>query len=397
MKQLKIKQDSKTRGAHWAWLLPILALAPLSLAAKGCNSAVVGDDCPSGAECTPDGGGGTGNPTPPDPNAKICGGLQGADCPDDQFCSFAPNAKCGAADQTGVCKTKPQICTDIYAPVCGCDDKTYSSDCVANGAGVSVASQGECGSGGSGGGGGGGGKVCGGLQGLTCADGQFCNFPPSTQCGSGDQTGTCATPPQACDKSYVPVCGCDDKTYGNACDAASAGVSVAHAGECEVVEPGGTCGTRGSGSCPKGQYCLFAPEADCGRSDAGGTCTNLPQSTACTTIYAPVCGCDGKTYGNDCSARQAGVSIDHDGACEAPPTAGTCGGLLGEQCDAGFFCDYPLATQCGSGDQTGTCTKLPDACDLSLVPVCGCDGMSYGNACAANMAGVAVASPGNCK
>src|SRR6187402_422156 len=211
MKQLRHKHDSKIRGAHWAWLLPILALAPLSLAAKGCNSAVVGDDCPSGGDCNTAGTGGKSS-TPSDPNATVCGGLQGASCDADQFCSFPASAQCGAADKTGVCQDKPEVCTDIYAPVCGCDDKTYSSDCNANGAGVSVAYQGECSSNGSGGssngsggssngsGGSSNGSICGGLQGLGCAADEYCNFPPTAQCGAGDQTGTCAPKPDACTK-----------------------------------------------------------------------------------------------------------------------------------------------------------------------------------------------------
>jgi hypothetical protein len=32
-------------------------------------------------------------------------------------------------------------------------------------------------------------------------------------------------------------------------------------------------------------------------------------------IWKPVCGCDGKSYSNNCEAAAAGVSIHYDGAC----------------------------------------------------------------------------------
>ena len=32
-------------------------------------------------------------------------------------------------------------------------------------------------------------------------------------------------------------------------------------------------------------------------------------------IYAPVCGCDGVTYGNDCYAKNAGVTEWTEGEC----------------------------------------------------------------------------------
>jgi hypothetical protein len=163
-----------------------------------------------------------------------------------------------------------------------------------------------------------GGAFCGGFAGLPCADAsQFCKFDPATKCGSGDQGGVCTSKPQACYDIYRPVCGCDDKTYGNDCEAASAGVSILHEGECEgPAVDGGTaqaCGGLLGLQCPVDQFCSYAPDAQCGAADQTGTCAKRPE--ACTFQYDPVCGCDGQTHGNACAAASAGTSVAYDGEC----------------------------------------------------------------------------------
>ncbi len=135
-----------------------------------------------------------------------------------------------------------------------------------------------------------------------CSRNQYCQ-KRAGKCGG---QGQCVVRPQVCPLFFDPVCGCDGVTYGNFCFAAMAGANVKHAGACER-----TC-TKNA-ECAKNQYCAKAT-GDCkGR----GQCTPKPE--VCPEIFDPVCGCDGKVYGNACEAAAAGVNVSKLGEeCKKP-------------------------------------------------------------------------------
>ncbi|MBX2812633.1 MAG: hypothetical protein KTR25_12525 [Myxococcales bacterium] len=254
------------------------------------------------AECFPNG------PPSSPPEDDVCGGLLGLSCEDGSYCHYDLDAICGAADALGECRVTPEVCSEVYDPVCGCDGNTYANDCKAAAAGISVASPGECTPPPS--------DICGGLGAPLCEDGSYCHYDLDAICGAADASGECRPIPTACTKIYDPVCGCDGNTYANDCVAASAGVSVIFAGDCQAPTPSpgdGFCGGLLGVPCEEGDYCHYAPEAICGAADAPGQCQPIPQ--ACTKIYEPVCGCDDNTYANACMAAAEGVSVISPGVC----------------------------------------------------------------------------------
>jgi hypothetical protein len=79
---------------------------------------------------------------------------------------------------------------------------------------------------------------------------------------------------------------------------------------------------------------------------SGNACIDLAcqpdVGCSCEEIYQPVCGVDGRTYGNQCHADCSEMPITHAGECGQ--VGDTCGGLLGQSCVDSNKCRYGVST-----------------------------------------------------
>lgn len=104
------------------------------------------------------------------------------------------------------------------------------------------------------------------------------------------------------------------------------------------------------------EFCNYSDNL-CGATKYVGHCKARPGG--CTGVYSPVCACDGKVYGNSCSANAAGFDLANEGTC-APPDAKlfACGP---------YFCDK-ASEYC---EKIGDLPSIADSYECkSLPPVC---------------------------
>jgi hypothetical protein len=192
--------------------------------------------------------------------------------------STAGGTDTGTAGTTGAATSA--TATDTATSTSGTSATTGSSE--TSGAATTDASTGTDGSSSD--------TSTGGCGGTACDGDSYCDWT-TNRCGAAGEEATCEPLPQGCPDVVMPVCGCDGQVYGNACEAAAAGVDVAEDGMCEPPPGFALCGTQ---LCEIGvTYCQISV-SDVGGFPNGYDCRPLPPTCGnpadCTCVADQSCG-----------------------------------------------------------------------------------------------------------
>jgi len=283
-----------------------------------------------------------------------------------------------------------------------------------------------------------------------CFEGHTCCLDGQWRCNRGDGTPSCTagTVCGACCASLCPVIPpaclvCVDGQHPDACaifkgegttcaasEACCLGDSSTNTASCELIDPfcceqfggtpqgpGSTCfSTDGQSICQSGACCFDEPAGDiplgpaCEQMD-GASCDEvggrLLPGASCADTRACCLDVDATTgpvcvdLNPECCKYASGRPGGANTQCGDPtdPTGYTCPAkcLTDTDClDGTQFCKFPVGS-CGAAGDAGVCTTRSNGCPDVWDPVCGCDGLTYGNPCEADAAGVSVRHVGTCE